>query len=503
MNVTVLTGVRPFLLVVLLGVMGCASGSENAGSGGATSSPGGNVTETGGNAISTGGFATVSGGSRAGAGGAMILMGGAATLYGGSTTASGGTSSARGGATAQSGGTMTSSGGTTAASGGATTVQGGVVTSSGGNTSGAGGSSGSRDAGTMGSNRDSGVAGGTTGAGGSGSGGNAGTGGTSAAGGATGATGKVFSQCRFHFGTIDSLATSSSNNPSIASQIDFFTPGWMKGNTFDQSYVCKEANAGGSLANIVPVDVAYIAAAMVERSHSLCDCNVTSGNCGGGNLCSTGAYWIANDWASILSAYQSYSSGFAACYGTTKPIIFEMEPDWYQYTGSGQKNPSGGSAAWTFAQAGSRMTELVNALKTSLPNAVFSLDISPWVGTDNNTGSNGSDNGARWYSSFSMNLYTFINTSGGSTFANGTKIRGNAMTWGGVSTATGKPILADTGYGAAGVSAGEDSNWNLPANINARMADGVVSISQYNPTNTWGGTISSIRSQLNTPKFCP
>jgi hypothetical protein len=277
----------------------------------------------------------------------------------------------------------------------------------------------------------------------------------------------------------------------------------MQGGSFDQSYVCKEANAGGSLANIVPVDVAYIAAARVKGSHSLCDCNVTSGNCTGGNLCSVGAYWIANDWASILSAYQSYSSGFAACYGTTKPIIFEMEPDWYQYTGTGQKDPNGASAAWTYAQAGSKMTELVNALKTSLPNAVFSMDISPWVGTTNKTGSDGSDNGVQWYSNFSMNLFTFINTSGGSTLASGTKIRGDQMTWAGVSAAAGKPILADTGYGAAGVSGGEDANWNLPANINARMADGVVSISQYNPTTTWGGTISSIRGQLNTPKFCP
>jgi len=68
---------------------------------------------------------------------------------------------------------------------------------------------------------------------------------------------------------------------------------------------------------------------------------------------------------------------------------------------------------------------------------------------------------------------------------------------------TGKPILADTGYGAAGASAGEDAVWNVAANINARMADGVISISQYNPTTTWGTTIAGIRSQLNTPRYCP
>jgi hypothetical protein len=68
---------------------------------------------------------------------------------------------------------------------------------------------------------------------------------------------------------------------------------------------------------------------------------------------------------------------------------------------------------------------------------------------------------------------------------------------------TGKPILADTGYGANGSSAGHDQNWDVVANINARIADGVVAIAQYNPSSNWGNTISSIRSQLNVPRYCP
>ncbi len=47
---------------------------------------------------------------------------------------------------------------------------------------------------------------------------------------------------------------------------------------------------------------------------------------------------------------------------------------------------------------------------------------------------------------------------GGGTDAGNTKIRAsNSMTWAGVNTVSGKPILADTGYGAAGASAGEDA----------------------------------------------
>jgi hypothetical protein len=262
-------------------------------------------------------------------------------------------------------------------------------------------------------------------------------------------------------------------------------------------YVCTEANAGGALANQVPVIVAYVAAFYVKRHSGLCDCNVKT--CGTNNdLCHTGTADINANLTNIINVYKSYAQGFASCYGTTRPIVFEMEPDFYQYTYTGIE-----TQPWTFTQAGQIMGQFVAAVKTYLPNAVFSMDISPWVGTNNNTGGDGSDNGKNWYSYFDMTQFTFINTSGGSTDAATAKIRGDAMTWAGVSQVTGKPILADTGYGVNGGSAGPDTVWDMPANINARIADGVVSISQYNPASNWGTTIAGIRSQLNAPRACP
>jgi hypothetical protein len=331
--------------------------------------------------------------------------------------------------------------------------------------------------------------GGAAGKGGSSAGGALSTGGATSGGGTTGA-GSVFSQCRFHFGTIDSIAKNGGS--SLIGQLDYFIPGWMgtNGDTFDQGYVCEEGKQGAVLGNLVPVVVSYIAAAYVKRHHNLCDANVSG--CSGGDLVKNGAQYITQDWSAILTEYKSFAAGYANCWGTTRPIIFEMEPDWYQYTISNQ------SAPWTAAQAGSKMTELVNALKASLPNARFSIDVSPWVG------SNGADNGKAWFASFDMSLFTFVNTSGGGTNANTTKIRSsNQMTWSGLNQVTGKPILADTGYGANGMSAGHDPNWDSAANINARIADGVASIAQYNPNSSWGSTISGIRSQLSTPKFCP
>jgi hypothetical protein len=126
------------------------------------------------------------------------------------------------------------------------------------------------------------------------------------------------------------------------------------------------------------------------------------------------------------------------------------------------------------------------------------MDISPWVGN------NGADNGQAWYANFDMSKFTFINTSGGSTDAASTRIRpDNMMTWAGVSRVTGKPILADTGYGVGGMSAGHDASWDSAANINARIADGVIAITQYNPNSSWSTTIGNIRGQIATPPFCP
>jgi hypothetical protein len=424
-----------------------------------------------------GGSGGATGGSP-GAGGAANNTGGMASLQGGSSGSGGkGSGGATGGAPA-SGGTSNTGGATT----GGQTNSGG--TSSGGTSSGGTSSGGTSSGG--GAGRGSG------GTGGKASGGAAGTGGAKSTGGTGGNTntGTTFSQCRFHFGTIDSKAKSGGS--ALISQLDFFTPGWMLGETFDQGYVCMEGNAGGALANQVPIVVTYIAAAYAKRRNNLCDCNVTS--CGANNdLCHQGAQIISQNMATIVNAYKSYSQGYASCYGTTRPIIFEMEPDWYQYTDPAQTQP------WTPAQAGQFMGQLVAALKSSLPNARFSLDASPWVAPNN-----GSDHGAQWFSNFDMSLFTFVNTSGGGTNANTAKIRtSNNMTWAGLSQASGKPILADTGYGANGMSAGHDPNWDSAANLNARIADGVISIAQYNPNSTWGSTISSVRGQLSAPKFCP
>jgi hypothetical protein len=373
-----------------------------------------------------------------------------------------------GGGTSGSGGTGPGTGGVGANSGGTTGAETGGATASGGADSGSGGS-------------DNGSTGGAL----SGSGGsdNGGTGGSDN-GGSGGSGGQIFSECRFHFGVTRDYAV---NNEGIRNEIDYFIPGWMGlSNTFDQQYVCDDLN--GVLAGKVPVVVAYVAAFYAKREQNLNDCNV-----GTPDLCTHGAKIIKEHLTTITNIYSSYAQGYANCLGTSTPIIFEMEPDWYQYTLSNQTEPM------TPSEAGQIMTTFVNAMKQHLPNARFSMDISPWVPPDN-----GSDHGANWFGNFDLSLFTFINTSGGGTEGNNTKIRStNNMTWAGVHGVTGKGILADTGYGVNGASAGHDSIWDSPANINARIADGVLGIAQYNPKSDWGATIAQMKSQLATPSSCP
>lgn len=309
------------------------------------------------------------------------------------------------------------------------------------------------------------------------------SGGTGGAG-SGGTTAQIFSECRFHFGTTRDYAI---DNAGIRSEIDFFVPGWMGlSNTFDQEYVCDDVK--GVLAGKVPVVVAYVSAFYAKREENLNDCNV-----GEPHLCKHGAAVIKNNVETITNIYRSYAQGYANCLGTSTPIVFEMEPDWFQYTLSEQTSPLSPT------EVGQIMSGYVNAMKQHLPNARFSMDISPWVPPEN-----GSDHGAQWYENFDMSLFTFINTSGGGTEANNTKIRSsNNMTWAGVHGVTGKAILADTGYGVNGASAGHDEIWDNPTNINARISDGVVTIAQYNPKPDWGSTIAQIRSQLQTPSSCP
>lgn len=254
-------------------------------------------------------------------------------------------------------------------------------------------------------------------------------------------------------------------------------------NTYWIGDMLKACKPGGKLAGKTPVYYSYIIAFTARRDLGLLDCNV-----GSPNLCQKGANFIRQQKPRILSQYAKYASETAKAWGTTEPIVWLMEPDFYQYA-SDTKQEGG---PLTFTEAGNLMKDLVAKVRESLPNAVFSMDISPWV-----------PDAAKWFAAFKMDDFTYINTSGGETDANNTRIRAaNTMTWKSVYDLTKKPIIADDGYGVAGSATYHDATWDDVGNLNARISDGVVAITQVTPKNDWNSTITSVRGQLNA-KACP
>lgn len=289
-----------------------------------------------------------------------------------------------------------------------------------------------------------------------------------------------FSTCHFNFGMC--WQGDNYNYPSELDYIAIWAGSDEEFNQYWQGAMLKACLPGGKLDGKTPVFYSYIIAFTARRDLGLQDCNV-----GTPNLCQQGAQYIRTQWGRITGQYDKYASATAKIWGTSKPIIWLMEPDYYQYASSSQQ---GGGLSST--ELGQKMAELVAIIKKYLPNAIISMDISPW-----NTNQSG------WYGSFKMPDFSFVNTSGGGTEANSNKIRNtDNTTWRGIFDITGKAIIADDGYGVAGSSTGHDDTWDDPNNLNARIADGVIAITQANPRSDWNGIITSLRPKLNKPLLC-
>lgn len=287
--------------------------------------------------------------------------------------------------------------------------------------------------------------------------------------------------CRFNFGMAWQGPTYA--YPQEVHYITLWTGAEEDFNVYWDGAMLKACLPGGKLAGRTPVYYSYIVAFTARRDQQLKDCDV-----GTPNLCQKGANFIRQNKPRILGQCAKYASETAKIWGTTNPIIWLMEPDYYQY--ASDANQEGGPL--TITEAGAFMGEMVATIKKNLPNAVFSLDISPWIA-----------NPTAWYAAFDMGAFTYINTSGGRTEADDARIRKeNTMTWSAIHALTKKPIIADDGYGVAGASTGHDATWDLPANLNARIGDGVVAITQANPKADWNGVIAGVRGQLQVIPDC-
>lgn len=224
--------------------------------------------------------------------------------------------------------------------------------------------------------------------------------------------------------------------------------------------------------DITPVFYAYVIAEW-DKHLGYSDCDV-----GSPNHCTNGAETIRNDWQTILWRYGELAKGVASDMGSKKntiPSIWLIEPDFYQYSVSGDNQRGGqqsGGGIPDAELAGTKFNQIVAAIKQHLPNAKIAVDISPWI-----------SNPQGWYSNFDASKIDYMFTSGGRTEGNNTKIRSeNNMTWAQASGFLGKKIIADDGYGVGGGAEENYSDWQNVNNLKSRISDGVIGLTIKSPS---------------------
>lgn len=232
--------------------------------------------------------------------------------------------------------------------------------------------------------------------------------------------------------------------------------------------------------NATPVWYTYIIAEGAKLAGGLSDCNMGSSK----TLCTDGTKYIRENKAKILDQYKAYAQFANSKYGS-KPMIWALEPDFYQYA----SNQNGNSSPLSYADAASFIGEIANTITSAMPSAQISMDISPWAPD-------------AWFKALPLNKFKYMNTSGGISQPGTTVANGNPMTWAKIHDLTKLPIIADDGYGTGGTLTSPNSNWGNVNTIKSRMADGVIALMEAAPGSSWTSTISTIHAQA-TSTTCP
>ena len=314
-----------------------------------------------------------------------------------------------------------------------------------------------------------------------------------------------FNPCQFNFGAAwdDQKERDSSNYAGL----DYISV-WLGDNDYYNVFETRMVRMCTAI-HATPMVYAYVIAEF-GKDHGLSDCNVKNTE---ETLCSKGAELIREFFAdSILFRYKAYAEGMRDQLVdyldqdiNTYETLWLIEPDLYQYSESAskQKNKYDGEAqeggGIPDAEIGYYFKQIVETIKTYLPAAKIVADLSPWIADKDTAGL------SKWFSNFDMSQIDYVGTSGGTSLANSAKITGpNKLTWIKAFEVTGKPVLADAGYGAGGGSTGHKVAWDDVANITARMADGVIGVMQMNAAKDYPFRADTIRPQLTYRyPWCP
>ncbi len=226
-----------------------------------------------------------------------------------------------------------------------------------------------------------------------------------------------------------------------------------------------------------PAYFSYLIAFMAKKELKIDDCNVSDNN-----LCKKGAGYIRENRDVIVTRYGDFAKETAKVYGTERTLIWLLEPDFHQYTTDEQE---GGGIS--YPEMASLLQDIIEQIMTHMPNALISMDVSPWIDQQ------------PWLSSFTHQfpLIDYMNTSGGSSNGASSKIFvNNHTTYQDVFGLTQKQIIADAGYGVDGADQGHNYDWDDINNLNARISEGLIGLSQSNPDKNWLETITALKEQL-------
>jgi len=305
---------------------------------------------------------------------------------------------------------------------------------------------------------------------------------------ATMASSAAWDACKFQFGRAWTGAGSYSDVDYITIWIGDGSNKNCQYNGYWEGEMLKTAKSGGK----TPVLYSYIIAFMARNKGGLQDCDV-AGQGSSNSLCVGGTKYIRANRAAILDAYSNFAAGVAKDYGTSDPVVWLLEPDFYQYS---EPTSYWGTQANAFstAEAAELMTDIVARIKAKLPNAKLSFDISPWMG---GTGWQAAQEA--WWKAMPNGSFSYRNTSGGRTQGGNARIRtdaNNLTTWAGIQSISKLGIIADDGYGVGGGSNGDWTEWFTPSNLNARIQEGVVALTVPEPGSDYGNKISSARAGI-------
>jgi hypothetical protein len=210
-----------------------------------------------------------------------------------------------------------------------------------------------------------------------------------------------------------------------------------------------------------------------------CDCNTDPTP----NLCSNGAQWIRDNRAQIIRAYGEYARVVYAR-SPSKPVIWWLEGDFPQYNATSQTAPL------SYAELGQLTRDITCAIKSNEPNAVVASNHAPWLADDVTTGFWGAQ------PTDVLDLIWVQGAGDTDAFPNSGTYNATTANYAWLHNHTGLKIMAETSYQSS--SSGDRWSTTTAANINARIANGVIGVLVSQPPSNYQTAFTALNSSLNS-----